>query len=396
MEMQSVIVVVDDDPPVRAAVARDLRDAFGEEHPVVAAASGTEALELIRSLRRADRPVAMIVADQRMPGLTGMELLAKAAELAPEAKRVLLTAWADEEVAIRGINEIRLDRYLLKPWGDPEELLVPALSDLLADWRDQHPPQASLLRLVGHTWSEEGHLLRDFLARNLVPFQWLDVESDPEAGILLAGAGAAERRLPLILFPDGSVMERPAPADVARKVGLRSRARARVYDLVIAGAGPAGLAAAVYAASDGLCTLLLEREAPGGQAGRSRRIENYPGFPVGLSGGDLARRALAQARRFGAEVLTPVEAMGIRSEGGYHTLTLSQGGRSAGEPCSSRPGSATGPWTFPGPRISGAEACSMEQPSARPWPSGAKPSSFWAGGIRRRRPPSTWHASHVR
>jgi thioredoxin reductase (NADPH) len=325
MEMQGVIVAVDDDAPVLAAVARDLRDAFGEEYPVVTAPSGPEALDLIRSLRLAGRPVAMIVADQRMPGLTGMEFLAKTVELVPEAKRVLLTAWADEEVAIRGINEIRLDRYLLKPWGDPEEILVPALSDLLADWREQNPPPANQLRLVGHTWTGEGHLLRDFLARNLVPFEWLDPDSDPEARLLLEMVGAAEPRLPLVLFPDGTVLEAPTPVEVACKVGLTSRARAQVYDLAVVGAGPAGLAAAVYAASDGLCTLLLEREAPGGQAGRSRRIENYPGFPVGLSGGDLARRALAQARRFGAEVLTPVEVTEIRSEGGYHTLRLSQG-----------------------------------------------------------------------
>jgi thioredoxin reductase (NADPH) len=320
---QPVILAVDDDAPVLAAVLRDLRAEFGDRYGIYGAASGGDALRMLRDLRLRGRSVALIVADQRMPGMSGIELLGEAMRLFADAKRVLLTAYSDTEVAIRAINEIRLDHYLSKPWDPPEEVLYPVLSDLLEDWQAAHPPEASGLRIIGYSWSADGHRLRDFLARNLVPFRWLDRETDAEAARLLEAADAGDARLPFVIFPDGSHLERPSSLDVAHRIGLQTRAKANVYDLAIVGAGPAGLAAAVYAATEGLRTLLIEREAPGGQAGRSKRIENYLGFPVGLSGGDLARRAVAQARRFGAEILSPVDAVSLHTRDGYHTLRLS-------------------------------------------------------------------------
>jgi thioredoxin reductase (NADPH) len=320
-----VILAVDDDAPVLAAVVRDLRAEYSDRFRVYGAASGAEALRILQDLRLHGRCVAMVLADQRMPGMTGIDLLRDAIRLFPHVKRVLLTAYADNEVAIRGINEIGLDHYLMKPWNPPEECLYPVLSDLLGEWQATHRPSAAEIRIIGHPWSADGHRVRDFLARNLVPFRWLDAEAGREATELLKVAEAREAKLPLVLFPDGSRMERPDSLVLARKIGLQTRARRTVYDLVIVGGGPAGLAAAVYASSEGLSTLIVERDAPGGQAGRSKSIENYLGFPVGLSGGDLARRAVAQARRFGTEILTPVGAVGVRSGDGYHALRLSEG-----------------------------------------------------------------------
>jgi thioredoxin reductase (NADPH) len=320
---QPVILAVDDDAPVLAAVLRDLRAEYGAGHGIYGAASGAEALRMLRDLRLRGRSVALIVADQRMPGMSGLDLLREAVRLYPDAKRVLLTAYSDNEVAIRAINEIRLDHYLMKPWDPPQEGLYPVLSDLLDDWRAAQQHVTTGVRVIGHAWSAEGHRIRDFLARNLVPFRWLDVETEEEATRLLAAAGPRDVRLPFAVFPDGTQLERPSSLEIARKIGLHTRAEADVYDLVIVGAGPAGLAAAVYAASEGLRTLLIEGEAPGGQAGRSKRIENYLGFPAGLSGGDLARRAVAQARRFGAEILSPVDAVELHTRDGYHSLRLS-------------------------------------------------------------------------
>jgi thioredoxin reductase (NADPH) len=304
-------------------VLRDLRAEYGAGHGIYGAASGAEALRMLRDLRLRGRSVALIVADQRMPGMSGLDLLREAVPLYPDAKRVLLTAYSDNEVAIRAINEIRLDHYLMKPWDPPQEGLYPVLSDLLDDWRAAQQHVTTGVRVIGHAWSAEGHRIRDFLARNLVPFRWLDVETEEEATRLLAAAGPRDVRLPFAVFPDGTQLERPSSLEIARKIGLHTRAEADVYDLVIVGAGPAGLAAAVYAASEGLRTLLIEGEAPGGQAGRSKRIENYLGFPAGLSGGDLARRAVAQARRFGAEILSPVDAVELHTRDGYHSLRLS-------------------------------------------------------------------------
>ena len=254
-----------------------------------------------------------------------MALLREALELYPDARRVLLTAYADTDAAIMAINDVRLDHYLMKPWDPPEEHLYPVLTDLLDAWRAHYRPPFEGVRVVSHRWSADGHRVRDFLARNLLPYRWLDIEDDPEAAELVALTMSPDPELPLVVFPDGSYLERPTNEAIAAETGLRTHADREAYDLVVVGAGPAGLAAGVYGASEGLRTLLIEREAPGGQAGMSSRIENYLGFPVGLSGSDLARRAVAQARRFGAEILTPREATAVRLEGDYRVISLDDG-----------------------------------------------------------------------
>jgi thioredoxin reductase (NADPH) len=320
-----IILAVDDDPGVLAAVARDLRRKYGGEYEIMRAASGAEALEQVKDLRLGNRVVAAFVVDQRMPQMTGVEFLSQAMPLFPEAKRVLLTAYADTDAAIRAINEVRLDHYLLKPWDPPEEKLYPILDDLLDDWRAGYQPVFEGVRVIGHRWSAEGHRVRDFLARNLIPYRWLDIEADSEAAELRALAGAAEEPLPIVVLGDGTAISQPSIAELGEKVGLHTRAVSGTYDLIVVGTGPAGLASAVYGASEGLKVLLVEREAPGGQAGTSSSIENYLGFPVGLSGADLARRAVAQARRFGAEILSPMEAVKLETQGGYHVITLSDG-----------------------------------------------------------------------
>jgi len=320
-----VILTVDDDPQVLRAVERDLRGRFGPEYRVVAADSGAAALDAARRLKLRGTPIALFLADQRMPGMTGIEFLAAVAEIHPDAKRVLLTAYADTEVAIAAINEIRLDHYLLKPWDPPEERLFPVLEDLLSDWRAGYRPPFEGIRVVGHRWSARGHAIKDYLARNQIPYRWLDIEQDAEAQSLAASAGVDAVREPLVVLADGSHLVGPSNAEIADRVGLRTRAALPYYDLVIAGGGPAGLAAAVYGASEGLKTLLIEREAPGGQAGTTSRIENYLGFPSGLSGADLARRALAQATRLGAEVLTPQAVTSLALDDRYKVLTLGDG-----------------------------------------------------------------------
>jgi len=320
------LLTVDDDPEVLRAVERDLRRRYGREYRVVRADSGESALGAISELRRREEPVALLLADQRMPRMSGVEFLEEAIQQAPDAKRVLLTAYADTEAAIKAINDVRLDYYLLKPWDPPEEHLYPVLDDLLADWRAGFRPPYRGLRVLGHRWNPASHEVRDFLARNQVPYRWLDVESDPEARRVIEAEGAEGAHLPLLVFGDGSRLEAPAIAEVAAKIGLRTRAQLPFYDLAIVGGGPAGLAAAVYGATEGLETVMVEREAPGGQAGMSSRIENYLGFPVGLSGGDLARRAVAQATRFGVEILSPQRVTGLRAEDAYRILTLADGG----------------------------------------------------------------------
>jgi thioredoxin reductase (NADPH) len=322
--VKPVLLAVDDEPPVLAAVARDLRSRYGADYRILRAASGEEALDVLRQLRLREDPVALLLVDQRMPGMSGVELLAEAVELYPDARRVLLTAYADTEAAIRAINEVRLDHYLLKPWDPPEERLYPVLDDLLDDWQAAHPPPFQGPTVVGSRWSAEAHATRDFLTRNLVPFRWLDAETE-EAHQLLYLAGTDASRLPLVLFPDADPLVQPSPADLADRLGLKRQPTQEVYDLVIVGGGPAGLAAAVYGASEGLRTVLIECRAPGGQAGQSARIENYLGFPVGLSGRDLTRRAVAQAARFGAEILTPLEATGIRLQSPYALVSLDDG-----------------------------------------------------------------------
>jgi thioredoxin reductase (NADPH) len=320
------IVAVDDEPAVLAAVARDLRRGFGERYRVMRAGSGAEGLDLLKQVRARGEQVALLVADQRMPGLSGTDYLVKARELVPEAKRVLLTAYADTEAAIQAINEVSLDYYLLKPWDPPEEQLFPVVEDLLTTWEAGAALESGGVRVIGHRFSKQSHDVRDFLARHRVPARWLDVERDAEARELLAVAGVDGDRLPVALLEDGTVLERPTTLELAERLGISSEPVGDHYDLVIVGGGPAGLAAAVYGASEGLRTVMVEREAPGGQAGQSSRIENYLGFPAGLSGSDLARRATDQARRLGAELVTVQGAVNLRVEGSGRLVELTGGG----------------------------------------------------------------------
>lgn len=325
-ERRAAIVAVDDEPAVLAAVARDLRRGFGERYRILRATSGDEALELLRQLRTRGDQVALLIADQRMPGMPGTDYLVEARQIVPDAKRVLLTAYADTEAAIAAINEVALDYYLLKPWNPPEEQLFPVVEDLLATWEAGAALEAGGVRIIGHRFSKDSHDLRDFLARNRVPARWLDVERDGEARELLRVAGVDAERLPVALLEDGSVLERPTVLELAERLGVAGQPAQDHYDLVIVGGGPAGLAAAVYGASEGLRTVMVEREAPGGQAGQSSRIENYLGFPAGLSGSDLARRATDQARRLGAELLTVQDVVALRAEGAGRLVELSGGG----------------------------------------------------------------------
>src|SRR5213080_4180503 len=320
-----VIWTVDDDPDVLRAVERDLRRHYGDRYKVISADSGLSALEAVKQLKLRNEAVALFLVDQRMPRMSGVEFLEKAIELYPEAKRALLTAYADTDAAIRAINNVQIDHYLMKPWDPPEERLYGVVDDLLDDWQASYHPVFEGVRVIGHQWSPQSSEIRDFLGRNFVPHQWLNVETDETAKQLLTTTGAAASSLPIVVFPDGSFLGNPSTAEIARKLGLKTKAEFPFYDLVVVGAGPAGLAAAVYGAADGLHTLLIEREAPGGQAGRSSRIENYLGFPMGLSGNDLARRAVAQARRFGTEILAPQEVKGVRVEGPARVLTLADG-----------------------------------------------------------------------
>lgn len=320
-----IVLAVDDDREVLQAVARDVRRGFGDRFRVIRAESGERALDVLRRTKVADENIALILADQRMPGLTGVELLREARALFPRAKRVLLTAYADTDAAISAINDIRLDYYLMKPWDPPEERLYPVLDDLLDDWMAGYRPELEGVRVLGHRWSPESHAARDFLARNQVPFRWLDLATDPGAQALQELIGLESPGYPVLVFADGSVLEQPSARDIAEKIGLRGHAEVPLYDLVIIGAGPAGLAAAVYGSSEGLRTILIEREAAGGQAGMSSRIENYLGFPSGLSGSDLARRAMAQAKRFGTELLLTHEVVALRDNGGVLGVTLNDG-----------------------------------------------------------------------
>jgi thioredoxin reductase (NADPH) len=323
-----VLLTVDDDPEVLRAVERDLRRRYAEHYRVLRADSGATALEALRGLKRRGDSVALLLVDQRMPQMTGVEFLGQAMELFPNAKRVLLTAYADTDAAIGAINDARIHHYLLKPWDPPEEQLYPVLDDLLDDWMGSFRPPFEGIRVLGTRWSPHSYAIRDFLARNQAPYQWIDVETAgqvAEVRRLVEAAGAESSSLPKVLFPDGTSLADPSLGELAEKLGLRMRPEVAFYDLVIVGGGPAGLAAAVYGASEGLSTLLIEMEAPGGQAGMSSRIENYLGFPSGLSGGDLARRAVAQARRFGVEILSPQQVTGVSVEGPSRVVKLVAG-----------------------------------------------------------------------
>ena len=326
MAAKPAILAVDDDAPVLRAVERDLRARYAADYRVLGAGSGAEALELVRELTRRGDAVALFMVDQRMPVMTGIEFLTEALTLQPDAKRVLLTAYADTDVAIRAINEIRLDQYLLKPWDPPEDRLYPVVDDLLADWIANFRPPFEGLRLLSGRWSPRGHDVRDFLTRNQVPYTWLDPETDEDGRHLAASLEAPfDPAAPVIALPDGRVLRDPSNVELADAIGMSTRPALPFYDLVIVGAGPAGLAAAVYGSSEGLKTLLVEREAPGGQAGTTSRIENYLGFPSGLSGSDLARRALSQARRLGAEILSSQEVATVRRADPYRTVVLGDG-----------------------------------------------------------------------
>ena len=320
-----VIWTVDDDPDVLRAVERDLRRQYGNRYRVMAADSGEGALESVKQLKLRNDPVALFLVDQRMPRMSGVEFLEAALEFYPDAKRALLTAYADTDAAIRAINSVQIDHYLMKPWDPPEERLYGVVDDLLDDWQTTFHPPFEGIRIVGHRWSPQFTQVRDFLARNSIPYEVLDVETSDAALQLMQTCGASCKELPLLVFADGSHLAAPTSAAVAEKLGLKTKADLPFYDLVIIGAGPAGLAAAVYGAADGLRTLLIEREAPGGQAGRSSRIENYLGFPHGLSGFDLARRAVTQARRFGVEILAPQEVTGVRVDGPSRFVKLGNG-----------------------------------------------------------------------
>jgi thioredoxin reductase (NADPH) len=323
-----ILLTVDDDPDVLRAIERDLRSQYGADYRVISSDSPEGALDILKGLKVRNDGVALLLADQRMPRMDGVGFLQEARQIFPDAKRALLTAYADTNAAISAINQANLDYFFMKPWDPPSENLYPQLDDLLGDWRASYRPAFQGIRVLGTRWSPRSYELRDFLARSHVPYQWIDVEgaaNDPETKRLLDALGPDAAELPVVLFADGTKLLNGAPAEVAQKVGLRTRAETSFYDLAIVGGGPAGLAAAVYGASEGLHTVIVEREAPGGQAGMSSRIENYLGFPAGLSGGDLARRAVVQARRFGVEILAPQEAVGVRVEGPYRIIKLADG-----------------------------------------------------------------------
>jgi thioredoxin reductase (NADPH) len=323
-----ILLSVDDDSDVLRAIERDLRSQYGAEYRVIGSDSPDGALDILKQLKVRNDSVALLLADQRMPKMDGVEFLQEAMHIYPEAKRALLTAYADTNAAISAINQAGINYFFLKPWDPPAQNLYPQLNDLLEDWQASYKPAFEGIRVLGTRWSPKSYELRDFLARNHVPYQWLDVEAsanDPETKRLVEVLGDDATSLPVVLFPDGTKLLESLPADVAQKVGLRTRAQTTFYDLAIVGGGPAGLAAAVYGASEGLHTVMIEREAPGGQAGMSSRIENYLGFPTGLSGTDLARRAVVQAQRFGVEILSPQEAVGVRLEGSYRIIKLADG-----------------------------------------------------------------------
>lgn len=319
---------VDDDPEVLQAIKRDLKQLYGRNYRIISVNSGKKALELLQKFKIQNQPVALFLVDQRMPQMTGVEFLYKAIKIFPKAKRVLLTAYADTDAAIQAINTVKIDHYLLKPWYPAEEYLYPILNDLIDDWLSKFNPPFVGIRVVGSRWSPKSHQIKDFLGRNQMPYRWLDIDTNEEAGHLfdqISLNSSWTQKLPLVVFPDGSHLTEPTNVQIAEKIGLKTQAKLPFYDVIVVGAGPSGLAASVYGASEGLSTLIVEKQAPGGQAGSSSRIENYLGFPVGLSGGDLARRAVTQAKRFGVEILFPQEVTKVRVEEPYRIITLADG-----------------------------------------------------------------------
>lgn len=324
------IMILDDEPQVLNAVERDLRQHYRSDYRIVKSTNGQDALGALKKLKERNTPVALFLVDQRMPKMSGTDFLADAAKLYPLARKVLLTAYADTQAAIASINDIGLDYYLMKPWDPPEQNLYPVLDDLLSDWTASVPLPYDGIRVAGTLWSPNSHTVKDFLARNQIPYQWLDIELDTEARNLVDSVSSGQHRLPVVFFPDGKTLIDPSIQDVAEKIGLQTKAEKPFYDLIIVGAGPSGLAAAVYGGSEGLSTVMIEKEATGGQAGTSSRIENYLGFPQGLSGADLARRATTQALRFGVELLRPQEAVKVRVDDPYRYVIMADGSEISG------------------------------------------------------------------
>lgn len=322
---KATILIVDDEFQILNAVERDLRRHFRSDFRIVKAGSGAEALAAVQQLKQRNAPLALLLADQRMPGMSGIEFLAEAGKLYPDARKALLTAYADTEAAIASINRIGLDYYLMKPWDPPEQHLYPVLDDLLNKWLAEVELPYDGIRVAGTLWSARSHSVKDFLSRNQVPYQWLDIEKEETARLLVETVNKGEHRLPVVFFPDGTSLIQPSHRELAEKIGWQTKAGHPFYDLIIVGGGPAGLAAAVYGGSEGLRTLMIEREATGGQAGTSSRIENYLGFPRGLSGAELAQRATIQARRFGVEILTAQEVETVRAADSYRYVLLDDG-----------------------------------------------------------------------
>lgn len=320
-----IIFSIDDDQQVLRAISRDLKSLYNTDYKIISTTSANEALEALTDLKNSGDTVAMFLVDQRMPEMEGVDFLHKAIKIYPDAKRVLLTAYSDTEAAIKAINDVQLDYYLMKPWNPPEEKLYPVIDDLLDDWQGHYTPDFKGIKLIGYQFSPKSHEIKDYLAGNLIPYRWFDIETNPEAKTLLEVNNLSNTDLPLIIYEDGSYAAKPTIRQIAEKTGLNPQIKNEIYDVVIIGAGPAGLAAAVYGSSEGLKTLLIERRAPGGQAGTSSRIENYLGFPAGLSGADLTRRAITQATRLGAEFLSPHEVSEIRLKDGYKTIVLDDG-----------------------------------------------------------------------
>ncbi len=323
-----ILLAVDDDAQVLSAIASDLRRKYAEKYRIVRANSGESALEALQEIKNRGDVAALVLSDQRMPGIGGVELLEQVKDLFPTARRALLTAYADTEAAIRAINAARLDYYLLKPWDPPETKLYPILDELLEEWTTGYRPPFEGVKVIGHRWSPDSHAIKDFLGRNQVPFQWLDLSSDAEALELSKASPSAN--LPIVILGDGERLENPSPIELAAKIGLKTQAQSKFYDLIIIGGGPAGLAAAVYGSSEGLKTVMIERSAPGGQAGSSSLIENYLGFPGGVSGEELSRRAVTQAMKFGVEILAPQEVCGVYQSGPFRNVRLVDGSEISG------------------------------------------------------------------
>lgn len=319
------IILIDDDEQVLAALQRDIRSAYRNDYKVAATSSATEALDLIKELKRKHESVALIISDQRMPEMEGVDLLESANLIFPEAKKILITAYSDLEAVIKAINQVKLHYYLLKPWSPPEEKLYPVVNDLLNEWHTFYKPSPEIIRIIGYQWSPKSHSLKEFLSGNLIPYQWLDVESEAESEKYLTSVNADKSKLPILILKDGTYLADPDLNLLAGRIGLRQKASQEMYDVLIIGAGPAGLAASVYGSCEGLKTILIEKNNPGGQASSSARIENYLGFPMGLSGSELTQRALIQTKRFGTEILTPQDVKTIKVENGYKITELKDG-----------------------------------------------------------------------